>query len=150
MNTHFRRAGVPDAPEIAACVQRAYAKYADRLPVPPRPVLADYAAVVQGSLTWLLEADGLCVGVLVLVPHADHLLLDNVAIDPAYQGRGLGRRLLEFAEAEARRQGLPAVWLETNALMTENLVLYTARGYVEAERRIVDGRHIVYMRKQLA
>jgi len=151
MATHLRPAAAPDVPEIAACVQRAYAKYAGRLPRPPRPVLADYAAVVKSSQTWVLEDDaGQCVGVLVLVAHADHLLLDNVAVDPAHQGRGLGRLLLDFAESEARRLSLPAVCLETNALMTENLALYTARGYVETARRELDGRHIVYMRKALA
>ena len=104
----LRRADVNDAAAIAACVHRAYAKYEGRLPRAPKPVLADYTAVVRNSPTWLLEDDGQCVGVLVLVPKADHLLLENVAVDPAHQGRGLGRLLMDFAEAEARRLGLPA------------------------------------------
>jgi ribosomal protein S18 acetylase RimI-like enzyme len=149
MSALLRRAGVDDAPVIAGCVKRAYAKYEGRLPRPPKPVLADYAAVVRASPTWLLEDDGQCVGVLVLVPGADHLLLENVAVDPAQQGRGLGRRLLDFAEAEARRLGLPEVRLYTNALMTENIGIYAARGYVETERREIDGRAAVFMRKSV-
>jgi ribosomal protein S18 acetylase RimI-like enzyme len=147
----LRRAGPADVQPIAACVQRAYARYADRLPYPPKPVLADYAAVVRDTSTWLLEdADAHCVGVLVLIQHADHLLLDNVAVDPAWQGRGLGRRLLDFAEAEARRLGLDEVRLYTNALMTENRALYARRGYQEYERRQVEGRDAVSMRKKLS
>jgi hypothetical protein len=38
----LRRAGAADVAAISVCVQRAYARYADRLPVPPKPVLADY------------------------------------------------------------------------------------------------------------
>jgi ribosomal protein S18 acetylase RimI-like enzyme len=145
----LRQASADDAPAITACVLRAYATYASRIPYPPKPVLADYAAVVRDKPTWLLEQEGQCVGVLVLVPEADHLLLENVAVDPAYQGRGLGRQLLDFAEAEARRLGLPEVRLYTNALMTENQTIYRARGYAETERRAFDGREVVFMRKRL-
>ncbi len=149
MSASLRRARVEDAPEIAACVQRAYAKYEGRLAHPPRPVLADYAMVVRTSPTWILEQDGQCVGVLVLVPEADRVLLENVAVEPAQQGRGLGALLLEFTETETRRLGLPEVRLYTNALMTENIGIYAARGYVQSERRNVDGRDTVFMRKLL-
>jgi GNAT superfamily N-acetyltransferase len=145
----LRQASAEDVAAITACVQRAYAKYADRMTQPPKPVLADYAAVVRSRPTWLLEHAGQCVGVLVLVPEADRLLLENVAVDPAHQGRGLGRLLLDFTEAEALRLGLPGVRLYTNALMTENVAIYTARGYVETERREMDGRTVVFMQKSV-
>jgi GNAT superfamily N-acetyltransferase len=146
----LRHAEPRDAEAVAGCVQRAYARYADRLPYPPKPVLADYAVVVHDTSTWLLEdADGQCLGVLVLVARPDHLLLENVAVDPLWQGRGLGRRLLEFAEAEARRLGLREVRLYTNALMTERRALYARIGYQEYDRRTIDGRDAVFMRKAL-
>jgi ribosomal protein S18 acetylase RimI-like enzyme len=37
----------------------------------------------------------------------------NVAVDRAYRGQGLGRRLLEYVIAWGRRQGLRAIILET-------------------------------------
>jgi N-acetylglutamate synthase-like GNAT family acetyltransferase len=145
----LRRAEDRDVASIAACVQHAYARYEGLLPRPPKPVLADYAQVVRDTLTWLIEADGQCLGVLVLIPRADHLLLDNVAVEPAFQGRGLGHRLLNLAEAEALRLGLAEVRLYTNALMTENRALYARAGYQEYDRRDVDGRDAVFMRKTL-
>jgi ribosomal protein S18 acetylase RimI-like enzyme len=150
VNGALRRAVDADVDAITGCVRRAYARYEGRLPLPPKPVLADYARVVRESDTWLLEADGLCLGVLVLVPHADYLLLENLAVEPAYQGRGLGRRLLQFAEAEAGRMGLREIRLYTHALMTENQVLYAGVGYQEYERREVNGREGVFMRKHLS
>jgi ribosomal protein S18 acetylase RimI-like enzyme len=136
---------------VAGCVARAYARYEGRLPRPPKPVLADYDVVVRETQTWLLEtADGACVGVLVLIPKLDHLLLDNVAVAPSWQGQGLGKRLLVLAEAEGRRLGLDEVRLYTNALMTENRALYTRAGYSEYDRRDVDGRDTVFMRKGLS
>lgn len=70
-------------------------------------------------------------------------------VEPSHQGRGLGRLLLDFGEAEARRLGLAEVRLYTNALMTDNVAIYTARGYVQTDRRTVDGRDAIFMRKRL-
>jgi ribosomal protein S18 acetylase RimI-like enzyme len=147
----LRRAHDGDVAAVSACVQRAYARYADRLTVPPKPVLADYATVVRDFDVWLLAdvATGGCAGVLVLEARADHLYIDNVAVDPEYQGRGLGRELLDFAESEARRLGLSEVRLYTNALMTENQAIYAKRGYVITAREHRDGREIVFMSKRM-
>jgi len=68
-------------------------------------MLDDYAARVSEGVIWVIEA-GTIVGILVLVPKPDHLLLDNIAVNPSHQHLGFGRRLLEFAEAEATTPGL--------------------------------------------
>ena len=88
-------------------------------------------------------------GRLVLIRQADGLLLDNVAVHPDHQGRGFGRRLIDFAEADARRQGYEALDLYTHELMTENIGMYRALGYAETGRRIEHGYPRVYMRKRL-
>src|SRR5438132_372498 len=101
------RRGVSAASDaIAERVRSAYAKYADKLPLPLEPVLVDYAKVVRETATWLLEHENMCVGVLVLVPKSAYMLIENVAVAPEHQGTGLGHQLMEFAENEARRSGL--------------------------------------------
>jgi GNAT superfamily N-acetyltransferase len=86
----------------------------------------------------------------VLLRKADYLLLDNVAVAPERQGSGLGRRLIAFAEAEALRLGYPEIRLYTNAVMHENLSIYTKVGYQEFARVQEDGFHRVLMRKRLS
>jgi GNAT superfamily N-acetyltransferase len=109
----------------------------------------DYAARVAAGEAWVREEAGALRGVLVLEEHADHLLLDNVAVEPARRGAGDGRALLDFAEAEARRRGLPEIRLYTNQLMERNIALYTARGYAETERRQEKGFSRVFMAKRV-
>ncbi len=65
------------------------------------------------------------------------------------RGKGDGRTLLDFAEAEARRRGLPEVRLYTNELMERNIALYAARGYAETERRQEESFRRVFMAKRL-
>jgi ribosomal protein S18 acetylase RimI-like enzyme len=85
------------------------------------------------------------------VPEPEVLLVENVAVRPSLHGRGLGRRLLAFAEDEARRLGLPAVRLYTNEKMGRNIALYEKLGYEVTGRQPVGERgHIVLMHKDLA
>lgn len=76
-------------------------------------------------------------------------LLDNVAVDPAHRGSGVGRALLEHAEAAARRAGFDSIYLYTHEKMTENLALYARIGYVEYDRRSHGEANLVYLRKDL-
>src|SRR3546814_3448792 len=94
-------------------------------------------ALVTGVQTCALPI--YIVGVLVLEPGDGFLLLDNIAVDPAHHGRGLGKRLMDFTEEEARRQGYRFIELYTNEVMVENIARYRHLGYVETNRVRVAG-----------
>jgi ribosomal protein S18 acetylase RimI-like enzyme len=96
------------------------------------------------------EVSGEVAGLIVLGEEDEGFLVDNVAVDPAQQGTGVGRALLEHAEAEARRAGYDSIYLYTHELMTENLALYERSGYVEYDRRTHGDATLVYLRKALS
>lgn len=112
-------------------------------------MLDDFAAIIQERQVTVAESGGQVVGVLVLDQTAEGFLLENVAVDPARKGTGLGRALLELAEAEARRAGFDSIYLYTHEKMIENLAGYARIGYVEYDRRVEAGLARVYMRKKL-
>ncbi|MEO3430547.1 GNAT family N-acetyltransferase [Pelagibius sp. CAU 1746] len=144
------RPAVPaDTARVTAIVDAAYRPYLQRMSRNPAPLDDDYGARIAEGLTYVLEEDGEILGVLVLETHAGHLLLDNIAVDPAHHGRGLGKRLLAFTEAEARRRGYGTVELFTNEVMVENIALYRRLGYQETGRRHDRGYDRVYFRKAL-
>lgn len=145
----IRRAVAADVDAIRAIVDAAYGIYLPRMGTPPGPMLDDYGALVTAGHVSVLEADGAIAGVLVLLPQDGYLLLDNVAVAPGFQGRGLGRVLIAFAEAEALRNGLAEVRLYTHVLMTENQALYARLGFEETHRGVQDGFDRVFMRKRL-
>jgi ribosomal protein S18 acetylase RimI-like enzyme len=143
----------PAQPEEAAAVgdlvRASYSKYVERIGREPAPMLEDYAALVRAGEVWVLAEGGEVLGVLVMRPAEDHLFVDNVAVAPGHQGRGLGRELVAFAEARARRDGLPEVRLYTNEKMQENLAVYARLGFEETSRRLDGGYQRVFMRKWL-
>lgn len=146
----IRQAVPDDAEAVAACVGAAYRHYIDRIGKPPAAMLEAYAEVIRQHQVAVAESDGAIVGVLVLAVTEEGLCLENVAVDPTVHGKGVGRALLERAEAEARRQGFAEIYLYTHEKMTENQALYSKIGYVEYDRRVEKGYSRVYMRKRLA
>ena len=110
-----------DAAVVRDVVDAAYTHYISRIGKPPGPMLDDYGRRIADGQTWVIEDAGRIVGVLVLEETQAGFLLDNVAVLPGCQGRGHGRALVEFAEAEARRRRYGAIHLYTHALMTENI-----------------------------
>lgn len=145
----LRRAEPHDAPMLAHCVNDAYRHYIPRMGKLPGPMLADYAEEIAHHQVWVAEDQGRLIGGLVLIPHADHLLLDNVAVHPNHQGQGVGRALLELAESEAMDQGYTELCLYTHETMTENIALYTRLGWEETHRAFQAGYLRVFMRKRL-
>ena len=125
--------------------------YIERIGKPPGPMLDDYGALIaDGVISVSEDSDGTIAALIVLLPKPDHLLLDNIAVRPYRQGRGLGRQLIALAEAEARRLGHAELRLYTHQKMTENIALYARLGFVETGRGQEAGYDRVFMTKRLA
>lgn len=144
-----RLATAEDREAVEGVVRRAYSHYVSRIGRPPGPMLDDYGALIAAGRVHVVAPDGAITGILVLIPEREAMLLDNVAVDPAAQGTGLGRRMLDFAEQAARQAGFDAITLYTNEAMTENIRLYGRIGYVETHRAEEKGLRRVYMVKAL-
>lgn len=145
-----RRATELDAAGVAACVCEAYIHYIERIGRQPGPMLEDYAEVIRRSMVHVATEGAKVVGAIVLQITDKGFYVDNVAVRPSVLRKGVGRQLLELAEAEAHRCGYSSIYLATHELMVENRALYARIGYVEYERRVVNGFPRVFFRKQLS
>jgi len=147
--TTIRPGSQEDVPAIEGIVRAAYQHYIPRIGKTPGPMTDDYHAQVASGYVWVLVVDSEIVGLVVLVPKADSMLLENVAVAPEKQRLGLGRRLIEFAEARARQCGFSKIHLYTNESMHENLAWYARLGYQETSRRLDSGFQRVFMSKPI-
>jgi GNAT superfamily N-acetyltransferase len=145
----IRPATDADVPVLREIVQRAYGGYVQQLGVRPRPLLDDYAERVREADVFVAEDDAGIAGLIVLERCPDHVLIDNVAVDPDRQGAGVGRLLLAHAEAFAREVGVGEVKLYTNIGMTKNQSIYRHLGYREDGRRIEQEFQRVFFSKSL-
>lgn len=146
----LRRALPADAATVRDLTRRAYAKWVPLLGREPSPMGADYDTAVRTHVIDLLIDHDRIVGLIEMLPATDHLLIENVAVDPATQGQGYGRRLLAHAESVAADRGLNEIRLYTNALFAENIRLYRMLGYTVAREEAFKGGRVVHMSKTLA
>lgn len=149
-NYQIRLARDADVSAIKQIVRDAYSHYVTRIGREPAPMTEDYAPLVQNGDVWLVVGEDDIAGLIVLRIREDHLLVSNVAVATQFQGRGLGRRLLDHAERYAREKGKNELRLYTNELMHENLKIYQRLGWEEYDRAEQDGFRRVFMRKKLA
>ncbi|WP_374575333.1 GNAT family N-acetyltransferase [Phenylobacterium sp.] len=143
----FRLATAVDAPAIAELTRQAYAKWVPLIGREPLPMTVDYAEAVKRHRFELAEVGARLAALIETVPQHGWLLIQNVAVSPAFQRRGLGVALLKRAEALAAAEGLAGTRLYTNQRFSENVRLYLSLGYVVEREEALNGGVAVHMAK---
>jgi ribosomal protein S18 acetylase RimI-like enzyme len=146
---HIRRATPEDVRTIRELTRAAYAKWVPVIGREPKPMAADYGAAVQDHLIDLLQVGGELAALVETIPAADHLLIENVAVAPAFQRRGYGRKLMAHAEQLAMSLGHTEMRLYTNKLFDGNVRLYRTLGYQVDREEAFSGGFVVHMSKPL-
>ena len=147
----IRRAGPPDAAAVRSLTREAYAQWIPVIGREPLPMKADYEKAVREHEIDLLYSDGQLVALIEVFLTADHLFIENIAVSPEHQGKGLGHHLLSHAEAKAKSAGLPELRLLTNQAFATNVRLYQSVGFrIDRTESHFGGGTTVYMSKELA
>lgn len=146
----IRAAGEGDAPAILALTRAAYAKWVPIIGREPKPMGADYEHAVRHHQLALLYLGDELAALIEMIPEADYLLIENVAVSPEHQGKGLGRQLLTHAEEIAKARGYNEVRLYTNQKFETNIELYLHFGYEIYREELTPSRGVaVHMKKPL-
>lgn len=145
----LRQAVATDAAAIRELTRTAYAKWVPLIGREPKPMTADYDAAVHKHRFDLLYLNGTLAALIETIRKPDHLLVENVAVSPAFQGRGLGRRLMAHAEAMATSSGFAEIRLYTNQRFVENVALYRRLGYRIDRQEALPVGVVVHMSKRL-
>ena len=149
MSIKIRLAVTRDDSAVAYCVCQAFIHYIPRIGKQPGPMLDDYQSLIEQSVVYVACQQEEIVGVLVLLETDEGFRIETIAVLPSAQGIGIGGKLLAFAEAVALNLGYISIYLSTHRLMYESQAVYAHFGYVEFDRRIVNGYDRIFIRKQL-
>jgi GNAT superfamily N-acetyltransferase len=119
---------------LLALLRSAFAYMDSRIDPPSSLHRMDAAKLAQKTRdeTLLLACDGQrLAGCLFADLRKDCVYVGKLAVDAAYRGKGLARRLMLAAEAIARAQARPYVELQTRIELTENHAAFAALGFVK-------------------
>lgn len=144
----IRRAQPSDAAAVGALTREAYGKWVPLIGREPLPMRADYDRAVREHIVDLLFLGADMAGLIEMVNEGDHLLVENIAIAPAFQRRGLGQYLLTHADRTAAALKLPQLRLYTNPRFAGNVELYRRYGYAIDREEPFLGGVTVYMSRR--
>lgn len=84
-----------------------------------------------GYKAWVVTLDRAVIGygIVMLAPGEAHIL--NICIDPAYQGKGLGRHLLRYLVERSNSTDVDMVMLEVRRSNVSAQQLYLSEGFHE-------------------
>lgn len=145
----LRQGVAADAVAIRDLTRAAYAKWEPVIGREPKPMTADYAEALRRHRFDLLYVEGTLAALIETIAEADRLLIENVAVSPPCQGRGLGRKLMAHAEKLAASLGFGETRLYTNRLFAENVRLYGKLGYRVDGEEAFEGGIVVHMSKPI-
>lgn len=86
-------------------------------------------------LNYRLDVDGVMAAFAITQIILDEATLFNIAVDPAFQRRGLGRQLLEHLIAELAQREVLTLWLEVRASNRAAIALYEQLEFNEVSVR---------------
>lgn len=86
-------------------------------------------------LNYRLDVDNTLAAFAITQVVLDEATLFNIAVDPAFQRRGLGRALLEHLIRELEARDVFTLWLEVRASNAAAIALYESLGFNEATIR---------------
>ncbi len=125
--TPYRATDPCDWAAILALIHRAFACMEGRINPPSSLHSLTVDELRHGGEVWVIGTPP--IACVTLSRRAEALYLGKLAVEPAMQGKGLGRRLIAVAEMRARQMGLPALMLQTRVELAENHRAFAAMGF---------------------
>lgn len=148
-DTSLRRAVAGDSDAIAELTHAAYSKWVPVIGRKPIPMTVDYSVALVANRFDLMYVGTSLAGLIETVSESAGLLVENLAVHPNWQGRGLGRRLMAHGERLAIEAGMSYIRLYTNQGFDANIRLYQALGFVTTSEEVFGDGVLVHMSKQL-
>jgi len=146
----IRLATSQDAVALENLATAAYSKYLDTLHTPPDALLLDYEKVAEEGNTYVIEVEQSICGMVTCIEETDFVILRSLAVLPGFQGKGIGRQLADFVEAEALSRGFEQVRLWTREQMHDNIHFYTQLGYEITHRKNSEDGSRVFFKKTVS
>lgn len=136
----LRPATPEDSAALAALIRLSFARQTEVTDPPPSALQETGESIAShftaGGGGALIEGPVAC---LLWEEKEGGLYVGRLAVHPDWRGRGLAKRLLAAAEAEARARRLPRLHLSTRLVLLDNRKFFAGCGFIETTRHAHPG-----------
>ena len=99
-----------------------------------------------GGQIFVAVADGRAVGTVAMIPSSDSVMeLTKMAVSPAFQGHGIGDKLMARCVEYAQEIRIKTIFLESHTKLAPAISLYQKHGFVE----VPGDPHSLYVRADI-
>ncbi|MEP6566453.1 MAG: GNAT family N-acetyltransferase [Mesorhizobium sp.] len=123
--------------DVLALIMRAFAAMDGVIDPPSSAHLlsVDSLKAKAGEETaFLALKDGRIVGCVFVQERPDDFYVGKLAVEPGFQGQGIGKQLMQAVEALARSRDKAAIELQTRIELTANHAAFARLGFRETEQ----------------
>ena len=142
--------------EVLVLIMRAFASMDGVIDPPSSAHLLNVENLKQKAgqeTVFLALKDGGIVGCVFVLERTEDFYVGKLAVEPGFQGQGIGKQLMQAVEALARSRSKAAIELQTRIELTANHAAFARLGFRETERTAHEGYDrptSITMRKVLA
>lgn len=134
MNITFRPTQLAETsvlPDIERCAGQRFRHVAELAWIADAPVISaeEHQEYVAAGMSWLALADDRPIGFLLAQAQGSSLFIAEISLDLAWQGKGVGRRLIEYVSQQARERSFTALTLTTFRDVPWNAPFYAHLGF---------------------
>lgn len=129
---NVRRPTEADAPAVTALIRAVEERFAGKPEQSEQDLRDDWRELDLDADAWLVELESRLAGYAALFAH-ERPFVDGY-VTPELAGRGVGTRLVELAEAEARSRGVSALQIPVFGNDERAASLLSGRGYRPVRR----------------
>lgn len=96
--------------------------------------------IADGYQYYVVRDAGVPVGYFSVLsdPTADGLMLSKLYVKRSLRSRGIGRKMLEYAEQLARQHQIPVIWLTVNKQNHDSIAWYNHMGFANVGSVVQD------------
>lgn len=123
--------GDPSHPSVIAMLHDSDKYYANLYPSESNHLL-DISDLKKANVIFLIAlSKNQILGFGSIVLMSNYAEIKRMYVDPIARGKGIGRKLLQNLELEAKKNGAFFTKLETGVKQLEAIALYQSQGYIE-------------------
>tara|TARA_B100001093_G_scaffold517538_1_gene599368 strand:+ start:785 stop:1297 length:513 start_codon:yes stop_codon:yes gene_type:complete len=148
----IRLAMTTGVPAIKMIARKSFERYVPLIGKLPAPMNAYFSGHVLKGTVFIAQSEkkqGSVLGYAIVIQRDGEWLLDNIAVSPEAEGRGVGSALIAAYKTFLQKRGVQRYHLHTSEAMEQNLTWYPEIGFVETPPRLEDGFSRIWFIKEM-